>query len=219
MAWRELLERNRRWSEKKTAEDPEFFARVAGEHTPKVLFLCCSDARVPVNLVTDTDLGEIFVHRNVSNQVNPTDASLSAGLQYAVEVLGVTDVVVCGHHGCGGVRAALDPDLPHHLHHVESWIGPLRMLARLHKHELDELDVDAQVDRLVDLNVAEQVAVLARHPSVRAAWRRGQRLRVHGWVYDLPTGVLQPRVRLDGPEEVHVEGAVLQSSEVSAQAK
>lgn len=218
MAWKELLERNRKWSAEKTRKDPDFFSRVAGEHRPRVLFLCCSDARVPVNLVTDTDLGEIFVHRNVSNQVHPTDASLSAGLQYAVEVLGVTDVIVCGHHGCGGVRAALDPSLTPDLHHLETWISPLRMLARLHRAELEGLDRDAQVDRLVDLNVAEQLEVLARHPSVRAAWSRGRDLRLHGWVYDLPTGVLQPRLRYDGPDRPHAAEALL-SSGVAAQAK
>jgi carbonic anhydrase len=218
VSWQDLLDGNRRWAAERTTSDPELFTRVASEHRPKALFIGCSDARVPANLVTDTDLGELFVHRNIANQVHATDASLSAALQYAIEVLGVEDVIVCGHHGCGGVRAALSQDVPDA---VDSWISPIRMLSRVHQDELDAREGEDRVDHLVDLNVKEQVAILKRHPSVRAAWAAGRDLRVHGWVYDLPSGLLQPRVRLEGPEKVQVDELVVveSSSGVGAQAK
>jgi carbonic anhydrase len=195
MFWKDLLDRNSRWAETYKTRDPLYFERIAAVHQPTALFIGCSDARVPANLITDTAVGELFVHRNVANQVLPTDASLSAGLQYAVEVLGVTDVIVCGHHACGGCRAALGPTAPAH---VEAWISSLRMLARLHREELDKFaDENARGDRLVELNVAEQVAQLSRHPSVRKAWEEGRPLRLHGWVYDPPSGLLEARVRVE----------------------
>lgn len=201
MAYREMLDRNARWAADRKAVDPGFFHRAAQEHRPKAIFVGCSDARVPCNLVTDTEVGELFVHRNVANQVSPTDVSLSAGLQYAIDALQVEEIIVCGHHNCGGVRAALALEAGQELHlpHVEAWVGPIRLLARLHRDDLEPLDEDARVDRLVEFNVAEQVRTLAGHPSVRAAWAAGRRLRVHGWVYDLPTGLLRSHVVLDGP--------------------
>lgn len=194
----DLLERNRKWAAERTAEDPGFFARVAAEHKPRAFYIGCSDARVPANILTGTDVGELFVHRNVANQVHATDASLSAGLQYAIEALGVTEVIVVGHHQCGGVRAALAA--PHAPSHVEAWISPLRMLARLHRSELEGLDADAQADKLVALNVIEQVRTLSRHPSVRQAWEEGRELRIHGVVFALEVGRLVPVIEVDGPE-------------------
>lgn len=190
MPYKELLERNARWAQERKDTDPAFFERLAATHQPKVLFIGCADARTPLNLITDTELGELFIHRNIANQIHLSDTSFSASLQYAVDVLGVTEVIVCGHKGCGGVRAALSPD--HAPDHVEAWISPLRMLARLHREELDCCSGEHKVNRLVDINVAEQVALLSRHPTIRRAWERGQTLRIHGWVFDIPNGMLVP---------------------------
>lgn len=200
MLYRELLERNARWAEEHSASDPTYFQQVASDHRPSILFIGCADARTPLNLITNTGLGELFIHRNIANQAHPTDTSFSASLQYAVEVLGVKDVVVCGHRGCGGVRAALSPE--HAPDHVEAWISPLRLVARLHAEDLDRCpDHDQKVDRLVDLNVIEQVHLLARNPIIRRAWAKGQTLRLHGWVFDLPRGVLVPKVEaIAGPD-------------------
>jgi carbonic anhydrase len=200
MPAKDLLHRNRHWANRIVESDPTFFRRLAADHSPKVVFVGCSDARVPVDVVTESDLGDLFVHRNIANQVMLSDASLAAGLQYAIDVLGVDDVVVCGHHGCGGCRAAMTEEPPAY---VDAWLGPLRLLARLHADELAELSPEARVDRLAELNVHEQVACLARHPSVKAAWAAGRPLRLHGWVFELSTGRLRAEVML-GPA-LHLE--------------
>lgn len=197
--WQDLLERNRRWAAEIESSNPGYFRRVAGVHAPRAMFVGCSDARVPANLLTRAEPGEIFVHRNIANQVLPTDASLSAGLRYAIDVLGVDELIVCGHRGCGGVRASLGAHGPDDL---EPWIASLRRLARARRDELDALPDDARVERLVELNVEEQVEALASHPLVCAAWRRGRDLRVHGWIYDLECGLVRPQrvVGRDGVE-------------------
>jgi carbonic anhydrase len=205
MKYLELLARNVQWAEKMQVSDPTYFERLAATHTPSTLFIGCADARTPLNLVTDTGLGELFIHRNIANQVHPADTSFSASLQYAVDVLRVTDVVVCGHLGCGGVRAALSPDSAPD--HVEAWIAQLRMLARLHDREIAQCNHDEhKVDKLVELNVIEQVRLLARHPTVRKAWNAGQTLRLHGWVFDMPRGLLVPKIEaLSAPEVYLIE--------------
>jgi carbonic anhydrase len=202
MMYLELLERNALWAERMRQVDPAYFEKLAARHTPSTLFIGCADARTPLNLVTDTGLGELFIHRNIANQVHPSDTSFSASLQYAVDVLCVTDVVVCGHLGCGGVRAALAPEpAPDH---VEAWISPLRMLARLHDSEIGQCHHhDHKVDKLVELNVIEQVRLLARHSTVRKAWQAGRTLRLHGWVFDLPRGVLVPKIEAVAGSEVY----------------
>ncbi len=185
-----LLQNNRRWVEETTARTPDFFSRLAARHAPQVLWIGCSDARVPANVVTGTDAGEMFVHRNIANQVMPTDPNVLAVLQYAVEVLGVKEVIVCGHQGCGGVRAALEGSAPPP--HVDGWLASLRMLARVHRDELDDIgDEDARIQRLVELNVMEQVRNLSRTPVVQAAWAAERELRLHGWVYRLDDGLLR----------------------------
>lgn len=194
MVWKELLTRNTAWAESRKTEDPGYFLRIASEHRPRAVFVGCSDARVPAEVLTGSDLGELFVHRNVANQVLPTDPSLTAGLQYAVEVLGVEDVIVCGHYGCGGCRAALTETS---LQHVDAWVSSLRMLARVHRDEIEGLDEAHRADRLCELNVDEQVEALSRHPSIRRAWENGRPVRIHGWVFDMPNGVLHARVRVD----------------------
>jgi carbonic anhydrase len=192
----EILERNRRWVAERVAEDPEFFARRVKEHRPRYLWIGCSDARVPADVITQTEPGEIFVHRNIANQVVPTDANLLAVLQYAVDVLRVEDVIVCGHEECGGVKASIVGNAPIV---VDNWLQQLRTVARLHEGELSSLPEEARVARLVELNVAEQVYNLSRTSVVQAAWARGQGLRLHGWVYRLGQGLLRDiGVSMDG---------------------
>jgi carbonic anhydrase len=189
MRYRQLLDNNRAWVEATRATDPGFFARLAAKHAPHVLWIGCSDARVPANVVTGTDAGEMFVHRNIANQVMPMDTNLQAVLQYAVDVLQVGDVVVCGHSGCGGVLAAMSADVPPP--YVDSWIGGIRQTIRLHGEELESLPANRRADRLVELNVVEQVRSLCGMGTVRDAWTRGQDLRIHGWVYRLEDGLLR----------------------------
>lgn len=189
MSIAQLLDNNRKWVHACTCNDPGFFERIAGEHKPQYLYIGCSDARVPVNLLTQTGPGELFVHRNVANLVVPTDANLLAVLQYAIEVLRVEDIIVCGHEGCGGVKAALQSGAPSL---VEHWLANVRNTARLYKVELDGLeDEAARLRRLVELNVIEQIYNLSRTPQVQGAWQRGAKLRLHGLVYGLQTGLLR----------------------------
>lgn len=197
MSHHHILERNRRWVEQTTARDPDYFQRLAAEHRPRYLYIGCSDARVAVDAITQTAPGEVFVHRNVANLVVPTDMNLLAVLQYAVEVLRVEDVIVCGHEGCGGVRAAMTrTGAPAH---VDNWLANIRTVARLHDEELDALNDERRFARLVELNVVEQVHNLSRTPVIQAAWARGSTLRVHGWVYRLEEGLLRDlHVTLDG---------------------
>ena len=189
MTYRRILERNRRWVDATRQSDPDFFARLAEKHEPHFLFIGCSDARVPANVITQTHAGEMFVHRNVANLVVPTDTNLLAVLEYAVEALGVSDVFVCGHYGCGGVKAAMaSARLPL----VDNWLNNIRTVQRLHAAELDTIaDAAQRYRRLVELNVVEQVYNLSRTPVVEAAWARGSELRLHGWVYELTEGLLR----------------------------
>ena len=200
-----LLGRNREWVGERTAADPEFFARQAARHAPRYLWIGCSDARVPANVITQTDAGEMFVHRNIANLVVPTDHNLLAVLQYAVEVLKVEDVIVCGHEGCGGVKASMGEVAA--LPIVDAWLERIRTVARLHAAELQAIpSEDARYRRLVALNVAEQVSALSRIPVVRAAWARGQVLRLHGVVYDIADGVLRDLgVSIDGALDAAAE--------------
>jgi carbonic anhydrase len=190
MSNRRILENNRRWVAATVATDPDFFKRLAAEHKPHYLFIGCSDARVPANVITQTQEGEMFVHRNIANMVVPTDNNLLAVLEYAVEALGVKDIFVCGHYGCGGVKAAMESPPP--LRFVDNWLTNIRTVLRLHAEELDAVaDPEARYKRLVELNVMEQVYNLSRTPVVQAAWARGAELRLHGWVYELAEGLLR----------------------------
>jgi carbonic anhydrase len=192
-----LLENNRRWVHERLAQDPEFFRRRVAKHEPKYLWIGCSDARVPADMITQTEPGEMFVHRNIANQVVPSDANLLAVLQYAVEVLKVEDVIVCGHEECGGVKAALNGAAPAA---VDQWLMHVRNVARLHEEELQAVpEGNARVVRLAELNVREQVYNLSRTPIVQEAWARGQTLRLHGVVYGLAEGILRDiGVSIDG---------------------
>lgn len=204
MRHRELLDNNHLWAAHRSKEDPEYFQRLSRQHKPHSLFIGCSDARVPAEVIMQANPGELFVHRNIANQAHATDPSLQAALQYAVEALKVTDVIVCGHEGCGGVRAALEGPVPPS---VDSWVSTLRMIHRLHAEEIDSLDEEhARVTRLAELNVMEQVFNISRMPVIQHAWSVGAPLRIHGWLYGLSNGHLRDlRVTMDGPDTLPFE--------------
>ena len=183
-----LLQGNQKFVESKTKEDPDFFARSARGQKPKYLWIGCSDSRVPVSLVTGTQPGEVFVHRNIANIVANTDLSMLSVVNYAVEHLGVEHVLVVGHYGCGGVAAAISNQ---NLGLLDNWLRNIKDVYRLHKGELDGLDQDARLRRLVELNVQEQVYNLCKTPFIQDAWSKGRNLQVHGWVYDLHSGRLK----------------------------
>jgi carbonic anhydrase len=184
-----LLANNRAWAADRTRQDPQFFQRLCGLQAPEYLWIGCADSRVPANEIVGLAPGELFVHRNVANVVSPDDPNCVAVLQYAIDTLKVKHVIVCGHYGCGGVEAALGGPLGGAL---DRWIQHVRDVRSRHILELDRItDRELQWRRLSELNVIEQVARVARVESVRDAWRRGQPLRVHGWIYDLHDGLLQ----------------------------
>ena len=181
----DLKANNRAWAERMVSRDPDFFKRLERQQGPQYLWIGCSDSRVPANEIIDLDPGEVFVHRNVANLAPPQDANYLSVLQYAVEVLKVRHVLVVGHYGCGGVRAALD-DHRHGL--IDHWLHPIREIAEANQAELAALEGPAREDRLTELNVRRQVLNVASDLIVRDAWTRGQDLAVHGWVYALADG-------------------------------
>ncbi|AXY41491.1 carbonate dehydratase [Halomonas sp. JS92-SW72] len=180
-----LLENNRLWAEKVCRDDPEFFARLSRQQNPDYLWIGCSDSRVPANQIISLPPGEVFVHRNVANLVHHNDLNALSVLQYAVEVLGVSHIMVVGHYGCGGVRAAVTGG-DHGM--VDIWLHTVRELYSCHSDALASLPLDAQVDRMCELNVEAQVLNLCRTKIVQHAWQRGQEVSVHGWVYGLADG-------------------------------
>jgi len=183
----ELIRKNRDWSAAKHAADPDFFNRLVGQQNPRYLWIGCADSRVPANEIVGMDPGELFVHRNVANLAPPQDANYLSVLQYAVEVLGVQDIMVVGHYGCGGVRAAVD-GVRHGL--IDHWLSPIREVWADHREELDGMPKGTRLDRLCELNVLRQVRNVASDVIVRAAWQRGQPVCVHGWVYSLENGLI-----------------------------
>ncbi len=185
----DLFHRNRAWAARCVAADPGFFARLRSIQRPDLLWIGCSDSRVPANEIVGLAPGELFVHRNVANLVPVTDVNAMAVIEYAVSALGVRHIIVCGHYGCGGVRAALEGHQPGA---VALWLQPLRNLADERRDELDGLPSDqARWDRLCELNVAAQVHAVARSEVVESALERGVPLAVHGWIYDLGDGLLR----------------------------
>lgn len=185
-----LLLENKAWAREKVMEDPEYFHRLAELQAPEFLWIGCSDSRVPANEITGTAPGEIFVQRNIANMVIHTDLNLLSVLQYAVEVLKVKHIIVCGHYGCGGVKAAMS-----HKSYgiINKWLRNIKDVYRLHEDELLAIeDEDSRVDRLVELNVEEQVMNLAKTSIVQHAWKEEQRPHLHGWVYGLSNGIIKP---------------------------
>ena len=184
----DLLGNNRAWSESVRAEDPEFFARLAEQQRPNYLWIGCADSRVPANEVVGLRPGELFVHRNVANVVVPTDLNCLSVLQYAVDVLGVEHVIVCGHYGCGGVAAAYSNE---EAGLVENWLRHVQDVRDTYRVRLERFhDQKQAIDRLCELNVIEQVHRVGRTTVVENAWKRGQRLELHGWIYSLSDGLL-----------------------------
>lgn len=184
-----LLQNNREWADGVRAADPGFFAKLANQQRPRYLWIGCSDSRVPANQITGLMPGEVFVHRNVANVVAETDFNLLAVLQYAVDVLEVRHVIICGHYNCGGVTAALE-NFRHGM--IDNWLSGIRALRRQHRGELDELPPELAADRLCELNVLAQ-AEHAAHTTIFAdAWERGQQLAIHSWIYRLDNGVIHP---------------------------
>lgn len=184
-----LFARNRAWADQCVAADPAFFGRLCHIQRPDLLWIGCSDSRVPANEIVGLAPGELFVHRNVANVVPVTDLNAMAVIEYAVSSLCVRHIIVCGHYRCGGVRAALEG---HQAVAVALWLQPLRNLADEHREELDALgSAEERWDRLCELNVAAQVQAVASSEIVEAAWDRGAELAVHGWIYDLKDGLLR----------------------------
>ena len=185
----ELFERNRRWAASVRERQPDFFARLAAQQAPEYLWIGCSDSRVPANEIVDVLPGEIFVHRNVANVVVHTDLNCLSVIQFAVDVLKVRHVIVCGHYGCGGVRAALEDSK---LGLIENWLRHVQDVGTKYQAYVDsEGDPEARVNRLCELNVLEQAVHVCETTVVQDAWRRGQPLDVHAWIYGLEDGLLR----------------------------
>jgi carbonic anhydrase len=186
-----LLKENKQWAAQKISEDPEYFDRLSRIQTPEFLWIGCSDSRVPANEITGTQPGEIFVHRNVANLVINTDVNLLSVLDYAVNHLKVKHVIVCGHYGCGGIRAAItNNDFKAVLN---MWLRNIKDVYRIHRSELDAItDPEKKENKLVELNVQEQVFNLAKTSIIQRAWKNEQRPDLHGWVYGLDNGLIKP---------------------------
>lgn len=185
---KQLFENNRQWSELKTQHDAQFFARLLGQQNPKFLWIGCSDSRVPANEIVGLDPGELFVHRNVANLVYPSDLNCLSCIQYAVEVLKVEHIIVCGHYGCGGVKAAMTNT---HYGLVDNWIYEIKKLYAARQSELKALSCESErLNKLCEMNVALQVESLCHTSIVQNAWAAGQSLTIHGWIYSLKDGLL-----------------------------
>ncbi len=188
-AYKQLLEGNKQWVKEMLDRDPEFFEKLAKGQQPQVLWIGCSDSRVPANEITRTLPGEVFVHRNIANMVVHTDMNMLSVLDYAVNVLHVRHVIVCGHYGCGGVKAAMGG---HQFGLIDNWLRNIKDVYRLHAKELDSIvDEEARFNRLVEINVVEQVFDLTKTSIIQNAWRSRQEPFVHGWVYSLQTGIIK----------------------------
>jgi carbonic anhydrase len=196
-----LLLENKAWAAEKLADDPDYFNRLADIQRPDFLWIGCSDSRVPANEITGTQPGEIFVHRNVANLVINTDVNLLSVLDYAVNHLKVKHVIVCGHYGCGGVKAAAtNNDFKYVLN---MWLRNIKDVYRIHRPELENIkDEDKRIDRLVELNVQEQLYNLAKTSIIQRAWKHEQRPDLHGWVYGLKDGIINPVLELKSGSKI-----------------
>ncbi len=202
----DILARNRDWSAKRQAQEPGYFTRLAALQAPEFFWIGCSDSRVPANVVAGLDPGEVFVHRNVANIIHSSDMNMLSALEFAVEALKVREIIVCGHYGCGGVKAATE-DLPHGL--ADHWLEPIRRLSRAFAVDLSrQPDLEAQRDRLAEFNVVEGVRRVCETPILQRAWTRGAKVRVHGLIYGLKDGLLRDLDCSVGPGHFK-EGAAL----------
>ena len=200
----QLLLANRAWARELTDEDPDFFRRQAAGQNPEFLWIGCSDSRVAPEQKTRSLPGRMFLHRNIANLVRADDLNLMSVLQYGIEVLGVANVVVCGHYGCGGVKATLDGGVNGP---VDRWLDAARIVLANHRDEIDaQPQGEARVNRLVECNVRDQLMNLARLDVVQGAFGRGQDLTLHGWVYDIRDGLLRPLMRIDNETDLDTVG-------------
>ncbi len=196
-----LLDSNKAWAAARVAEDKDFFNRLAHLQQPEFLWIGCSDSRVAANVITGTQPGEIFVHRNIANMVVHTDMNLLSVLEYSVNVLQVKHIIVCGHYGCGGVRAASEHKS---IGIINNWLRNIEDVFRFHQDELIAItDESKRVDRLVELNVMEQVLNLAKTQIVQRRWAHKQSLTLHGWVYGLTDGIIKPLNQMESAEGLH----------------
>lgn len=184
-----LLEGNKQWVREKLDQDPDFFDRLSKGQHPQFLWIGCSDSRVPANEITNTQPGDIFVHRNIANMVVHSDMNMLSVLDYAVNILKVKHVIVCGHYGCGGVKAAMDNE---QYGLVDNWLRHIKDVYRLHAQELDSIEnEESRFNRFAELNVIEQVFDLMKTSIIQNAWRERNEPKVHGWIYELKTGLIK----------------------------
>lgn len=191
--WKRLLLENKAWSQGQVDVRPAYFKELAREQNPEFLWIGCSDSRVPAEEITGASPGELFVHRNIANLVVPTDLNLLSVLQYAVDHLEVEHVIVCGHYGCGGIRAAMERKS---FGLMNTWLSPIKDTYRAHRDEIDMLDPVAAGRRMVELNVQRQVTNLTKTEIVQRAWKQHRRPTLHGWLYGLNDGLINPLVRV-----------------------
>ena len=195
-----LLDLNKAWAAERVKEDPDYFNRLLHIQSPEFLWVGCSDSRVAANVITGTQPGEVFVHRNIANMVVHTDLNLLSVLEYAVNVLKVKHIIVCGHYGCGGVRAAAG-----HLNLgiINNWLRNIEDVFRFHQDELMAIkNEDNRIDRLVELNVEEQVLNLAKTSIIQRSWKHHQAPTLHGWVYGLDDGIIKPLSQIEDASEI-----------------
>ncbi|HKP45015.1 MAG TPA: carbonate dehydratase [Pyrinomonadaceae bacterium] len=198
---KDLLEKNRVWAEEIKARDPEFFNVLAQQQSPRYLWIGCSDSRVPATQLVSLQPGEMFVHRNVANLVVHADLNCLSVMQFAVDVLGVSHIIVCGHYGCGGVQAAMQNQ---QLGLIDNWLRHVQDVLHIHQAALADIHNEAdRLNRLCELNVVEQVVNVSRTTVVQNAWTRGQQLAVHGWIYGISDGLLRDLgMTITSPEEL-----------------
>ena len=183
-----LFERNQEWASAITKEQPDFFEQLSQQQAPEYLWIGCSDSRVPANQIVNLPPGEVFVHRNIANVVVHTDLNCLSVIQFAVDVLKVKHIIVCGHYGCGGIHAAME----NHEHGlIDNWLRHIKDVARFNADKLKGLEPDEKCDLLCELNVIEQVANVCNTTTVQEAWRKGAELSIHGWIYDIKNGILK----------------------------
>ncbi len=187
--YNELLENNKKWVVNMLDKDPQFFERLSHGQQPPILWIGCADSRVPANEIIGALPGEVFVHRNIANMVVHTDMNMLSVLDYAINVLKVSHVIVCGHYGCGGVQAAMTNK---HIGLIDNWIRHIKDVYRFHQDELNAIgDEKTRFDRFVELNVKEQVLDLAKTSIIQNAWEKKQAIHIHGWVYDIHDGIIK----------------------------
>ena len=196
-----FFESNRNWAENIKESDPDFFIKLSKQQNPEYLWIGCSDSRVPANQIVGMLPGEVFVHRNIANLVIHTDLNCLSVIQYAVEVLQVKHIIVCGHYGCGGIKAALD-----HREHglIDNWLRHIKDIYRYYQDKFDDLESEQEkINLLCELNVMEQVENICHTTIVQGAWKSGQELAVHGWIYSIEDGILKDlNVCYTGPDDI-----------------